>query len=126
MVRSLSQSVSRALKQPVSGRMSWPHRTLLFGFVLGFALGGCAGPNAGKLSEDVCGGIAGIGCKGEAFCDFPVGGCTLPDSQGVCMPRPQACTRDYRPVCGCDGNTYPNACSAKAAGTAIAQDGPCG
>ena len=41
----------------------------------------------------------------------------IPDSAVGCeKPRPQVCTRDYRPVCGVAENslakTYGNACSA--------------
>jgi hypothetical protein len=39
--------------------------------------------------------------------------------------EPMVCTMDWRPVCGCDGITYPNACSARAAGVPEFSDGEC-
>lgn len=64
-------------------------------------------------------------CGEGLFCDL-----RLPDRcgdapVGVCAPEVQFCTREYRPVCGCDGRTYGNACSAGAAGVAVFFEGPC-
>lgn len=39
--------------------------------------------------------------------------------------EPMACTMDWRPVCGCNGVTYSNPCTAKAAGVAEFVDGEC-
>ena len=39
--------------------------------------------------------------------------------------EPMVCTMDWRPVCGCDGITYPNACGARAAGVPEFRDGEC-
>ena len=35
------------------------------------------------------------------------------------------CTKDFRPVCGKDGNTYPNPCQAGCAKVEVASEGAC-
>mgnify|MGYP001175529832 CR=1 FL=1 len=70
----------------------------------------------------LCSGVSG--CASDEFCDHSSeASCT--DADGVCRDRPDLCPEIYMPVCGCDGSTYDNACSANAAGTDVAYVGAC-
>lgn len=72
-----------------------------------------------------CGGVMGISCPKSEFCMFRPGECEVADKQGQCIPIPDACPLIYEPVCGCDGETYGNACEAAAAQVSIDHVGPC-
>ena len=85
-----------------------------------------ADPNAPDAAPETCGGFANQRCKDEAgtYCDFEQS-CGEGDQAGVCTPRPDACSPVLTPVCGCDGQDYPNECEAYLAGTDIASEGNC-
>jgi Domain of unknown function (DUF6748)/Kazal-type serine protease inhibitor domain len=72
-----------------------------------------------------CGGIQGLLCNDDEFCDFPEGQCYMPDAMGTCRTLPESCTAEFAPVCGCDGYTYVNACAAASWGTSVESDGYC-
>ncbi len=78
-----------------------------------------------EAEGQMCAGIAGIACGEGDYCSMPEGTCRIADGAGVCRTKPQYCTKDYRPVCGCDGKTYSNACMAAVEGINVLHKGLC-
>jgi len=99
----------------------------------------CAAAQAGVsiISKGACakpettpeGGLCGTRgasreCNPGLYCAYKAD-CGATDRGGVCSKKPTMCTKIYKPVCGCDGKTYGNACTAAAEGASVVKDGPC-
>ena len=81
----------------------------------------------GEGGANACGGLLGLSCADDEFCSFAADAfCGAADQTGTCEPRPEVCPDIFSPVCGCDDETYANACEANGAGVSVASEGECG
>ncbi len=65
-------------------------------------------------------------CFKGFFCNFVLGTCKENLAEGACLEVPTGCPKVIEPVCGCDGSTYDNDCTAAMAKVSILHYGACG
>ena len=77
-------------------------------------------PDAASLDAGASACTDNTRCGLDQYCTGDA--CGAP---GHCAPRPPMCTSVPAAVCGCDGHTYANACSAAMAGIRVGTTGAC-
>jgi hypothetical protein len=74
--------------------------------------------------ENVCGGEPVESCAEGLICLIEDGMCSE-TAEGKCVKAPGECSDISKPVCGCDGETYPNRCLAAKEDVTVKSEGAC-
>ncbi|MGI9332311.1 MAG: DUF6748 domain-containing protein [Gammaproteobacteria bacterium] len=80
------------------------------------------------VQPQACGGftVPNSRCDEGYFCDQPARACfNADDRPGICVRKPEVCTKEYDPVCSCNGVTYANDCLRQMAGAPLSHRGAC-
>ena len=97
--------------------------------VLSVILARGTGTVASAKPNDKGGQVSGCNensdCGEDEFCELKEGDCEGEVAKGICKRKPEICTMDFDPVCGCDGNNYSNTCAAHAKGVTVQSEGSC-
>ena len=67
-----------------------------------------------------------LSCLSAFLMAFAVSACvTIPPDECIEKPCESGCSREMRPVCGCNDKTYHNPCLAECHGITQYTEGPC-
>jgi hypothetical protein len=85
----------------------------------------CRAKTEAQLGE-ACGSRGLLPCADGLYCAYPeTANCGETDAPGTCAIAPEVCAEIYQPVCGCDRQTYGNACEAAAGEMSVRHTGAC-
>jgi hypothetical protein len=82
------------------------------------------GGSDGSTDVIFCGGLLGLTCDDDLYCDYADETCGDGDFQGECKPRPTFCDIGEE-VCGCDTQLHSSACAAAMIGVDVADPSRC-